>query len=701
MRSPSPAVSRRSILKTATIAAASMASSAFGAGPSASARAASAVMGPAGFIPTSRIDPRSYLKAGQTWTTVACIRPAFQAALDEAHRRTQSNAAEVVELVIPPGVGRLTTASGRAPVNRSSRTDPKGIYDKRIGFGLLANIQGKILIRGSGGLSRASVIRLSDDARNLFWIDSDTGMDWQPTGTLEPSGAPVERTTKPLMLRNVLFQGFAVDNNRAGGSGHIVCGNVPGFTTPQRYVSVQNVHAIDIDVWGTTQPATAEEQEEVNKSPFVYTGRHFSDYEANGGPGRGRVDGHAWKGWELATVEGRAAAHAAGWTWMHAMTFDRVRATNTNRGIIVIGEAHAAFSHWVDGIDLTNCEHRQDRPYTSGTIQQTSFFIGGSCQGGSASVTACTSVNIGDDSVEIGGMQNARVSRLTSINACLVGVYLRYGQPPLDWRTTRIVVEDSTFTVTGEAITSTQPAYFRAIPIEAYFDADAAPYALAQLVVDRCTTTIDGRDATGRPVGVLDKLGRNQRYGWMLAGPVSKASFNSCVAVLSDVRLTGTNPERYYRMIMWHAQQMLPPALGASPTLNVTDCSVEARRLLTNGGRGDFVGLAVHSAGPTAVTGFQVTLRDNGDLFRTADIGRIGWLLPNTAPCVAPQHAITRVDAAMPGTTATYRKGIAIYDDQPVQASSISNVSCTGWGITNPVNTMHGPQNAENLVVGS
>jgi hypothetical protein len=695
--------SRRFVLQSATVALASAATSL----AQTPARAAGAVpsvavaLGSAGFVPTSRIDPRSYLKAGQTWTTVACIRPAMQAAIDEAHLRAQNDPAAIVEVVIPPGVGRLTTRSKKAPINRSSQLNPRGIYDTRIGFGLRANLQGRIVFRGSGGRTRASVIRLSDEARNLFWIDTDTGVDWIDVSARESSGLRAQRPAKPLMLRNMLFEGFGVDNNNTVGNCHIVCGTVPSATMPQRYVSIQNVHATDIDVWGVKQATSAADQEARNKAPFVFTARHFSDYEGNGGPGAGRASGHAWRNWNLATVDGRAAAHKAGWTWMHAMSFDRVRATNTNRGIIVVGEVHRHFSHWVDDITMTACEHRQDRPYINGTVQQTSFFVGGSCQGGSTEIVDCVSVNVGDDAVEVGGLQNTRISGLTSVNACLAGVYIRSSQRPLDWSTMKVVVEDSTFLVDGRAIQPSQDAYFRSVPIDVLFDEDAAAVALGELQVNDSTTIVDGIDTSGvlSTRGVLDKTIRKQRYGWFLTGAVVKASYSRSTAILRNVGLLSTSKDRAYRMIMWHAQQRIPAALGVTPSIAITDCSAKVSNVWSKGAYGELVAVAAHSTGSSVTTRFHLDVENCGAVIKRADLARIGWLHPNMAAAPSTRHVLDTISGDMIASTAKTPKAVVMYDAQRVGASGVHDVAYVAWGAPKAVDTSSSTSNASRLTV--
>ncbi|MGC5221259.1 hypothetical protein ACPW96_01535 [Micromonospora sp. DT81.3] len=648
---------------------------------------------------TTQIDPRSYLKAGQTWTTVACVRPAMQAAIDEAHKRALSDPNAVVEIVIPPGVGRLTTRSPRAPINQSSAAVPKSSYDNRIGFGLRANLAGRIIFRGSGGQSRASVIRLSDNARNLFWIDSDTGIAWIDTAARESSGAVVKRPAKPLMLRNVLFQGFAVDNNFSTGNGHIVCGTVPSYGTSQRYVSVMNVHAADIDVWGVTRPATPTDQNATSKAPFVYVARHFSDYEGNGGPANGTLVGHAWKGWDLETVAGRSAAHTTGWTWMRSLSFSQVRATNTTRGIIVIAENHAAYSHWVDDIAMDSCEHRQDAPYTSAGFPQTSFFIGGSCQGGSASVTSCTSVNVGDDGLELGGMQSVVVRGFTSVNACLSGIYLRFAQPPLDWTTTKVVIEDSTFSITGETLLPTLGGVFRSVPIDTKFTGDAAPYALGELQVTRCATVIDGTYTTEGIArkGVIDRFLRRNRYGWFLIGPVVKASYANCTATLSNVLLNSSVSTDTHQIVMWHSQQKIPPELGVSPSITVTDCRATVADVATNGARGELVGVATHTMGSSTTTRFRLEMTGCDGVFTRADIARLGWLLPSLTPNSCVRHVVLGVAGIMTSSTADTCAGVAVFDEQPVASSRVLGITTASWGSAPKVDTSAGPMNSQNM----
>jgi hypothetical protein len=695
-------LSRRAILASASALIASGVTSAVVDGiraPSLRPSAVPGALGRAEFVPNSRVDPRSYLARGETWTTVACIRPAFQAALDEVHRRVVADPKAVVELVIPPGVGRLTTRSPIAPVNRSSRKSPKGIYDLRIGFGLRTNIQGKIVVRGAGGQVRASVIRLSNEARNLFWVDTDTGVDWRDTGQREASGAVVERPAKPMVLRNVLFQGFGVDDNDSGGNTHLVCGSTPSDKTPQRYLSVQNVHAVDIDAWCSRRVSDEADQNKRNKAAFGFVARHFSAYEANGGPGKGTVAGHAWRNWDLRTVDGRAAAHKAGWTWMHAMSFEKVRATDTSRGIIVIGEAHSTYSHWVDDITLTSCEHRQARPYTEGSVPQTSFFIGGSCQGGTASVLSCTSVNVGDDAVEIGGMQNSVIRGLTCINACLAGVYYMYSQPPLDWAGTKAVIEDSTFLVDASAIQPKQSSYVRAVPVDAKFTDDAAALALGELQITRCTTSIDGAPpiGSGLATGQIDKLLRKERYGWFLTGPVAKATYSACSAKLANVVLAKKSASKAYGITMWHAQQKIPAGLGIAPSVLIADCTASVTGISTNGAVADLVAHAVHSTGSSDTTRFRVDVVRCGKVLSGADLARIGWLAPSFTSARSSKHSIQSISGTMSGTTAKARRGVAMFDDQRVDTSRVTGVAYSGWGAPKAVDSSSGPSNGSRL----
>lgn len=657
---------------------------------------------PAGFTPTVTIDPRSYLKSGQKWETVACIRPALQAALDEAHKLVVSNASARVELIIPPGVGRLTTMAPRGPINQASSTNPKGRYDRRIGLAIRASIAGRLIIRGSGGKNRASVIRLSDNARNAFWIDTDTGVEWVDTGVQQAPGVPVSRPKAPLIFRNVLFEGFAVDNNFSQGICHIVCGNVPAHDTPQRYLSLQNVHALDIDVWNVTQARSRADQDASSKAPFVYIARHYSSYEANGGPGAGKANGHAWKKWDLRGQAGRTAAHAAGWTWMRAVSFESVRAHNTNRGIILAADKGQHSSHWIDDVRFTSCEHLQDLPYNEGTVPQTSFYLGGNCQGGSGVIESCTSQNVGDDAIETGGLQSVTISKLTCINACLAGVYVRMTQLPLDWKSTSVVIRDSTFLVRGEAIKGAQSSLLRSTPIDIKFEEDAGKAALGSLKVERSSAIIDGAwTSNGKSqVGWIDKLLRKSRYGFFLAGGVVDATFTSCRAELKNVVLGSSSATRVYPVMMWQTQQTLPAATGLKPSVTLTDCTAAISNLTTKGARAEVVGAALHSSGSVTNTRFTTSIENSGTTIQRADIARIGWLPSSFTAVNAAKHTISGVSGTISKSTIATRSCVAVFDDQYVTSSVVSGASPGGtWKAPKAVDSSQGPSNAKRLTV--
>ena len=628
--------------------------------------------------------------------------PALQSALDEAHRRVVDDPSARVEVVIPPGVGRLTTMAPRGPVNQSSSTTPKGAYDRRIGLGIRTSIAGRLMIRGSGGLSRASVIRLSDNARNAFWIDTDTGVEWVDTGVRDSSGASVLRPKTALNFRNVLFEGFAVDNAFSAGTCHIVCGNVPAYDTPQRYVSMQNVHARDIDVWNVTQARSREDQDASSKAAFVYIARHYSSYEANGGPGKGKKAGHAWKNWDLRTDAGRTAAHSAGWTWMRAVSFESVRAHNTNRGIILAADKTQNSSHWIDEARFTSCEHLQDLPYNEGTVPQTSFYLGGNCQGGSGVIESCTSQNVGDDAVETGGLQSVTITGLTSINACLAGVFVRMTQLPLDPASTTVVIQDSTFLVRGEAIKGTQSKLVRATPIDVLFEEDAAQVALGSLRVERSSAVIDGKWTSNgaTQTGWIDKLLRKNRFGFYLSGGVVDATFTGCRAELRNVVLGSSSTTRVYPVTLWQMQQTLPAALGVKPSVTLTDCSAVLSKLTTKGARAEVVGAALHSTGSITNTRFTTSIDSSGTTIRRADLARIGWLPSSYTPANGGTHTIAGISGTISGSTIDTRSCVAVFDDQYVASSRVSGASFGGtWKAAKAVDSSEGPGNASRLSV--
>ncbi|MFZ1301125.1 MAG: hypothetical protein WAQ27_00900 [Candidatus Microsaccharimonas sp.] len=127
--------------------------------------------------PTAVINVAAKFTGGQTWTSATNIRTAFQAALDEAHALAYTDPNALVHIVLPPGVGKLTSGI-TTPINRSSTgTKTSQTTRQRFpsigGFALRPNMKGRITFIGSGGNNQATTIQLSPACRNVFFADTD------------------------------------------------------------------------------------------------------------------------------------------------------------------------------------------------------------------------------------------------------------------------------------------------------------------------------------------------------------------------------------------------------------------------------------------------------------------------------------------------------------------------------------------------
>ncbi|MFZ1250331.1 MAG: hypothetical protein WAR37_02700 [Candidatus Microsaccharimonas sp.] len=486
---------------------------------------------------THTVDPRTYLTEGQTWTTVTDIRPAFQQALNAAHSLAFASSSNIVDFVIPPGVGKLTSSAAQGPVNYFSSTTNARLGNT-IGLPLRPNMPGRIVFRGGGGRNETSTIQLSNRAKCLFYADTDQGTS---NGTAagytwvkldEYSSLPGNKGRRPSSLmsfQNYDFVGFCVDNNDALGQDNILstCHTVFGAAPTdnnnrQMYMSFYNLNHSDLRVKGfDPNPAEGAEQSARAQVPFAYRTRHTSHHEATGGSGV-----NVWGNWNLDTLTGRQAAFNARWTFMHRMNFYDVEVVDAGRAIHVTADrttANNVTSQWFDEVNLYRCTHTQPNPY-SGTAPHTSFFLGTGGMGGTSRAVGCVSINVGDNPIEMGAFQNRLITDFTSKNARLPGILFTNTQIPPTPST--CIVDGYTFTVDAQAML-TQP---RARGFEFDLEGDGVNTPISA-TIRNATMIIDG----GSSKVAINKLIRTNRFGWVFDGPIKNLDIDGLDLIIQNV----------------------------------------------------------------------------------------------------------------------------------------------------------------------
>lgn len=483
---------------------------------------------------TLTVDPRDYLGGGETWTGVADIRAAFQAALNAAHTHAFASENNTVEFIIPPGVGKLTSMVSQAPINYDSTVTGTRL-PRTIGFGLRPNMPGRIVFHGTGGRSEASTIQLSSNAHCLFYANTDggtsggtaAGYTWTKVYP-EKSGNQGMRPTSLMSFQNYDFVGFCVDNKDALGDGnvvsksHVIFGCTP-VNWRQPYVSFYNLNHSDIRAKGFDPNPSAEEAEVSTQLLFSYRTKHTTHHEPTDGVGP-----NVWGNWNLETLTGRQAAFNAKWTFMQRMNFYDIEAINSTRAIHVTSDrtsGNNVVAQWFDEINLYRCLHTQPQPYTY-WAPQTSFFIGAGGMGGVARAVDCVSENVGDNPIEMGAFQNRIITNFTSVNARLPGILLTNTQSPPDPETAMVTVDGYTFTVSAEAIATSPRA--RGFEFDTEGDGTGIPI---NLTVRNATMIIDG----GTSKQNLSQLIRKYCYGWQLDGPVKKLDVDGLNLTVKNV----------------------------------------------------------------------------------------------------------------------------------------------------------------------
>ncbi|ALJ19079.1 hypothetical protein [Microbacterium sp. No. 7] len=649
--------------------------------PVASLLASSYAALPAAAATTATVDPRDHLAPGETWTGVSDIRPAFQAALDAAHALAADG--EDVEFVIPPGVGRIgsTQAWERVPIVRESDRTPKALYPKEMGFGLRVNLMGSIHFRGAGGWNRASVIRLQDNAaRNLFYIDTDTGVEWVDLGmSYSPAGTTAtvraERPAEPAIFRNFTFTGFAVDNNFTTGNGHIVIGTVPAWSTRQTYVCVQNIEIRDIDVFGVADKSG-------ESSAIWFSTVHVREAEANPlANGLTHPWVSMWQNWSLDTYWSRQTAYANGWTWMTDIRISQVRTHNTALAVGVVAYVGRHYSIWMDGIEIDDVIHTQDTHYQRARMH-CSVYVGGNIVGGSATVRNIAVTNIGDDSLEIGGFREVLVENMVSVNANRAGIIIRYSQRPQYPSQTRVTIRNYRNVVTGDAIRpGAVKQSFRGSPIDIFYDRDGDVdpstgvqrgdiYPLAFLTIEDSSSLIDGTTSDGVDRGEYSILERAGALGWTHNWQVGLVTMRRVSAAVRHFHL-GHPPNTEFPMNLIEGQHPDTRWDVEGLTLEVEDVTSSGRQMM-------FYATCLHSRKPIRLANVVGILRDTDN----AAVSRFVATSPGYKPhSVAPDQiyvggieTIDGVRVISSGTTTAMIRGVSVANHQPVASIAVRGV---------------------------
>jgi hypothetical protein len=558
-------------------------------------------------------------------------------------------------------------------------------YSTRSGFALPVNLTGHLTIRGAG--QDATVLKLSDNCRNLFYIDKQADYD---------------------TFRNVTFENFAVDDNGAIGQNHIVCGTVPSNNTPQTRLNLYNLTHRRIRVFGVpddhTWDATANggagqyTMPNTKKAAFGYHSKQVGDYEAGTTPGA--LPLRPWPGITGAT--------AAKWNYVIGLRFEDVHVSAAQRAILVVSDITQNSSIWYDDIILRRCTHEQTNPW-EGWAPQTSFYVGGNCQGGTALIEDCTSVNVGDDGIEFGGLQQLTVRNFKVVNPILNGILVRYSQPPVESSTVRILVDGFDQVLTAGALNndtitrsdgSTGRRSLRARPFEIKTENDAAALTLGQVVIRNARSVIEG--------GYHQSLNRSSLLGWNSSGPVAETILENIYVALQNFTLDFTAGE--YLIDMFSIRPVTGETGGATTT-RVKNAHVLIDNITSGGARYEFHGitpqggLSPQTYAEVDVDGFTITAVGvpSTSVVRMT-IASPGWL-PTAYSTVTTLNRLRLrglKGIAGPGAT-TVRRGILLDTAQTVTQTVVDDYDGVLWASTADISlgASGAVTNGLGLVIGS
>ena len=310
-------------------------------------------------------------------------RTAIENAISAATSEIESTGRGIT-VYFPPGVYLLESQSTRAPTNPATGS----AYTTKIGVPLPVGLSATLTIMGAG--SGATTIKLSDNARNVFWIDQSANYD---------------------TFKNIVIEDLTVDNNNTEGRCHILVGNMPAAFTPQRRLNYENITVRRVEI---TNVGLDETQATTAKSGVLLLGTHAAALEATQ---TSSTD---------VTVEDLVQAGGD----------NCVGVTSWGAGSLVGGT-----NHYYNRIAIRRCRHTIPS-VPSATYSQTSFYVCGSGFGDWFEIVDCESTNIADDGIEVGAMQAGLIDGVTITNPFLTGILFRNTHALQDVDSQRIVVRN-------------------------------------------------------------------------------------------------------------------------------------------------------------------------------------------------------------------------------------------------------------------
>lgn len=602
------------------------------------------------------------------------IRAGFQSALDAAVAVAQAGGHAVVEM--PAGIGPITTVTTRdRPILPGSSSQ----YSSATGFGLPVNLTGHLTIRGQG--MYATTVKLSANCRSLFWIDKQADYD---------------------VFRNVTFEDFAVDNNGATAQCQIICGTVSSSNTPLRRLSLFNLTHRRLRVFGVPRDETWDPaanggsgqytMPNTKKAAFVYHSKQNGDYESGTTPGQ----------LPLTPYPGIDGAHAAKWNYVVGLTFEDIRIIDAQRGILVVSDITQNSSIWYDDIVMRRCHHEQSAPWPA-WAPQTSFYIGGNCQGQRAEVTDCTSINIGDDGIEFGGMQELIVNNFRVVNPFLDGILVRYSQPPLNPAGVRILVDGFLQTIDGavalnnDTITrsdnSTARRSFRGRPFEVKVEDGGALANLGEVVLRNCKTIVDG--------GYHGTFNRSGLVGWNSSGAVTSTLIENCEVVLRNFTLDQASGETVVELFTVRATNIETGALVAT---RVENARVTVENITSNGAKYELHGFTPSGDGEVHLDGLLFEIRNAPSTavvrMAMAMVGHKATAYSSGANRTLQRLILRGMRASLVGSVVGVRRGVVVKADEPVDYAQIDGNDLRNWSVNGDIDKANAGTNAPKLVDG-
>jgi hypothetical protein len=321
----------------------------------------------------ARYDIQDYMAGGTD------ARVGLAGAIDAAKTYIIANSAPAT-VYISPGIWTYASSVTKAALIGSSDTGGGAGAFTNQGVPLPVNLAALLSIRFADG----AVIKLGGGAKTAFYIDKATDYD---------------------SFQHVHFHFARVDNNGATGACHVLIGNVPATNTKQRYLNFRDIHfygkTVIYDSTGSTYQAGEPgciaidaTQTTTAKVGIELIGDHNGALESTQTSSRD-IDVH-----DLEVYGGDGAAH------IYSTVAARVRPGGCN--------------HFYDAIKVRRWRHVAPTAQTQ-HIFQTSIYICGAGFGDTAYVGPGFGRNIGDDTFEIGAMQNMVIERPTSATSITRG----------------------------------------------------------------------------------------------------------------------------------------------------------------------------------------------------------------------------------------------------------------------------------------